>query len=158
MKNWTEILKQRHSRYYATNGSHLVLPPPMVSQTMTELKLSTNYQWTKEFFDLYSRHDGVGLSLPDHEVLWQFVPSSELVSFSVSIREWFVGTHPEISQAYHPFFDWGSGDAIGYLDLPEIPVGVLVEFEHEAYEFDADQPWSEFLRQSHDSILSFLET
>jgi hypothetical protein len=156
MKNWTDLLTQRHGRYYESGDSQLVLPAPVSEQAIAEFKRSTGYHWTEEFCDLYSHHDGVGLALPNQEMAWQFLPTREFHGFSVLIRDWFVKTHPSIAEVYYPFFDWGSGDAMGYLDLPDVPQGVLVEFEHEAYEFDAKQPWSSFLKQSHDSIRSFL--
>ena len=136
----------------------LVLADPLPVSRVKEFQSSSGYVWSPEFFELYTQHDGVGLRTPeDGELIWGFVPTSELPSFAASVRHWFERTHPEVAKAFFPFFDWYCGDAIGYLRWPGIKKGTLVEFDHDYYEFKPGQPWREFLRPSHDSIMSFLK-
>lgn len=138
----------------------------MPKSEIQAFKRKTGFEWTEEFFDFYTRHDGVGMMQPGNEkVNWSFVPTSEVCIFVDSIRKWFTSTHPEIARAFFPFFDWGSGDAVGYFrlsdilreDVDEIVPGTLFEFEHECYEFDPSQPWTDFLQPAYGSIRHFLK-
>ena len=126
----------------------------------------SQFEWPAEFVDFYGNHDGVGLRMqPQEEVIWNFVPSHEIGTFAHSVREWFSETHPEIARAFFPFFDWGCGDAVGYVRVDhllkdvvdEILPGSLFEFDHENYRFDASQPWFEFLQPCYASIRDFLK-
>lgn len=138
----------------------------MAPSEIQNLNERSQFEWPAEFVDLYSKHDGVGLKMQLHEeVLWNFVPTSQIGTFTLSVREWFSETHPEIAKVFFPFFDWGCGDAVGYVLLDqilkdvvdEILPGTLFEFDHENYKFDASQPWIEFLQPSCESIRLFLE-
>lgn len=158
MKAWDQILNQKHTRYYASGGSTLFLPPPLSRSEIHNFQTSTGYKWTDEFFDLYTHHDGVGIIPPDEEVIWSFVPTHKINSFGDSTRAWFSATHPDIAKCFYPFFDWMSGDALGYLNIERFTPGTLFEFEHESYEFDAAQSWEIFLKPAYNSIQDFLES
>jgi|GEM_PF-1345461 len=166
MTNWTNRLKRWHSRHFADNGSALHLGPSTSPSELHGFKERTQFEWPAEFLELYTKHDGVGVKAPpDDEVTWSFVPTNEIAKFGDSIRDWFSATHPEIAKAFFPFLDWGSGDAVGYIRLEDVlkhPVkgigpGTLFEFEHECYEFDSSQHWTDFLQPAYESIEHFLK-
>jgi hypothetical protein len=157
MTNWTEILQNDHKRFHEDDGVQLVLGPPATPVQLEKLDAMTSFSWPKEFRELYACHDGVGLVLPGEAVEWSFVPTSELVTFGDTVRGWFADTHPEIARAFHPFFNWGSGDSMGFLESDSYPIGTVFLFEHEFYRFSNDQNWVDFLIPSYHSILSFIK-
>lgn len=138
----------------------------MAKTKFKDFQKKTGFKWTNEFFELYGRHDGFGLKeVSDEKVSWICVPSHEIESLGENVRSLFSETHPEISKAFFPFYDWGSGDAAGYFQLQEIMdsdvTGVapetIFEFDHENYNFDPCQPWFDFLQPAYESIHSLLD-
>ncbi len=157
MNKWDKLLTERHRRYYDEQiHGVLHMNKGMAKSAIEPFRSLTGYAWCDEFFSLYARHDGIGIQGADNVTTWSFVPTTELIAFKQSVCGWFQDTHAVAAAKFFPFFDWGNGDAIGYIDLEGVET-LLFIFDHESYEFDPDQEVTEFLKPSYESIADFLK-
>lgn len=156
MNKWDKLLSTRHSKYYGKpSQGELFCNAGMSKQAIADLKRQSDFKWSKEFFSLYELHDGVGIRMDDGSVSWSFVPSGKLIEFKRHVVQWFDDTHPAVANAFFPFFDWGNGDVMGYVNVKGVE-GILFEFSHEEYNSDADQDHDEFLKPAFETIADLL--
>lgn len=156
MTNWIEAVQLLHARHFSKTSGQLVFGAPLSVSDAAAFREVTAFDWTPEFFELYQQANGIAMaSTSDTAPEWNFLPTTEIARMCDSSRAWFVDTHPQIAKAFFPFFDWRSGDTVGYLNLEGVPP-ILFAFEHEQYEFDAKQDWSEFLQPAFETLLDFV--
>ncbi|MEZ5326426.1 MAG: hypothetical protein R3F19_15355 [Verrucomicrobiales bacterium] len=95
----------------------------------------------------------------DGEVMWHFTPIEQIPMITEDSRGWFRETHPNIANRYVAFQDYGNGDTSGYLFDKHLKsvIGIYI-FEHESYEFDEDQNWEEFVRETDSAIEGYLSS
>ncbi len=156
MSDWYQNILDFHNLDNADNPDSLVLGSPATNASIAELEKATGYAMPNEFRQLYLEFDGFGTSR-DGETEWFFVPISKLDAHLSEVRDWFQDTHPEIAERFVSFVDWRCGDASGYIFTESgLPEPGIFMFEHERYEFDAEQDWREFLVPVDDTIRTFL--
>lgn len=143
MKNWEKQIRDFHKRHYASRGMPLVLNKGC--SNLGVVKAAFGKDVPEELQDLYKNIDGFGVNLPTGKRIWIIVPSHMLAQFVSNVRGWFDDTHPEVAANFCPFFDWGSGDSIGYLSNNNTLNNRLFEFSHENLEFSVGQDWKSFL-------------
>lgn len=128
------------------NCENYVLCEGLSDSDLVELRAETNFNWPFEFVELYRFHNGIGII--DHSqnrVDWLLIPSSQITSFSATMRGWFSKTHSSIAANFFPFINFEYSDAIGYLMIDGKLADSLYQFNHEEYCHRSDQSWGEFL-------------
>lgn len=108
-----------------------------------------------ELRGFYEQIGGCGVKAGDRKVSWQVVPVTEVATNIAKARDWFADTHPKLAARFFPFIDWDCGDYTGYLQSPLGLKKGLYTFEHESYEFDADQSAQSFIMKSYKSLEDF---
>jgi hypothetical protein len=154
MKSWTQQLLRAHQVTHPNDGWNLVLGGGASEDEISALEGSLGITFPREFRELYLTHNGVGMSRErSEEIVWQAIPLALIPAAIKHARDWFHETHPEVSARFFPFLDWYCGDYDGYLlgEGPFVLPGIY-SFEHESYEFDADQDSEEFLLPAYSSL------
>lgn len=156
MSEWQLLITEFYKLGHADDLDSLELGRPATTDDLDSLDRELGFKLPSEFRSFYGEFNGFGTKR-DGETDWFFVPISAIPSLTTSAREWFQETHPAIAKRYIAVVDWGSGDSSGYLfsETGEPLEGIFI-FEHESYEFEADQDWREFLIPVDSSIRNFL--
>lgn len=157
MPDWDNLLLREFESNHSGEDYTLVLGLPCSAEDLEAFRVEMGLpELPAEFVDFYSACNGTGLSDEAGHMVWMFVPIDLLPEFVQQIRVTFAETHPEWAARFLPFFDWGTGDGIGYLWPEGGGAPVLVEFEQAGYESRADQPPEEFLLPGPESIEQFI--
>jgi hypothetical protein len=115
------------------------------------------YPLPEEIKEIYSIHDGFGLVKEKGEILWQLPPRYQLPQLKATCCDWFADTHPELVHSVFPFLDGFTGTYLLVLvENGKILQGIF-EFDHENYDFEPNQPWSEFIVKVYDRFEEFFE-
>ena len=158
MQQWRQTISEHHSRVHVQPGDKLLIRDGSTSDRLDTLQESLCFDLPEEFRSLYLQCDGFGLTYEDNEQEWWFChPLGQIPDFADQTRKWFEATHPEAAARFFPFIDWGNGDGMGYL-LGEDgkKLNGLYCFEHENYEFDAEQEIEEFVVKWNNTIHELL--
>ncbi|RYD21491.1 MAG: SMI1/KNR4 family protein [Verrucomicrobiaceae bacterium] len=158
MSDWRQHIITHHQLDYADTPESLRLGEPASEESIAAFEASVGYVLPGEFHDLYQQFDGYGNETQEG-VDWFFVPLEFLPEHVAGVRDWFESTHSALARRFVPFVDWGNGDASGYLftESGEQEPGIFM-FEHESYEFNEAQDWSDFLYLVDDNLQDFLTT
>lgn len=156
MSDWHQDIINHHKLDYADAPDSIRLGKPATREALQAFEKSVGHTLPEEFHELYGQYDGYGNEGEDG-IDWFFVPLELLPEHVAGTRGWFQETHPELAARFVPFVDWGTGDASGYLftESGALEQGIYM-FEHEAYEFEKEQDWSEFLFPVDDNLRDFL--
>lgn len=156
MSEWRPLITGFYKIDHADDPDSLELGQPATANDFDSLDKALGLKMPAEFRSFYGEFNGFGTKR-DGETDWFFVPISDIPKFTARIRDWFEETHPEIAKRYVAVVDWGNGDSSGYLfsEAGEPLEGFFI-FEHESYEFEADQDWREFMIPVDSSIRGFL--
>lgn len=154
--DWRKHVSVFHALDHADEPESLILGNPADAVAVAEWEKFVGRAMPEEFRSFYTTHDGFGAEFDD-EVEWFFLPLAMMPEFATEIRGTFEGTHPDLAKRFVPFADWGTGDACGYLygESGEREEGIYL-FEHESYDYDAEQDWNEFLYVTDETIVTFL--
>ena len=159
MPNWLKIIAGHHAKAHANDGYTLVTRPAASAEQLDRLAVSLGIALPSEFRELYSACNGFGVA-SDNELdktWWLFRPTDQIESFAGDVRSWFAETHQSFANRFFPFIDFSNGDGIGYIvDESGAIIDGLFCFEHENYEFDAEQDVNEFITHSPVTIEEFL--
>ena len=161
MPNWTNLINAQHRWAHKNDGFQLVLNDAAAEAAITALTEKLGFRLPPEFSDIYRSHDGFGVQhTSDPETIhWSLVPISQIPELMQSARDWFQETHPDAAQRFFPFIDWSCGDYTGYLLTADGTIrSGLFTFEHDSYEFEAEQAPDDFLHHAYDDIAEFLST
>ncbi|MEZ5324857.1 MAG: SMI1/KNR4 family protein [Verrucomicrobiales bacterium] len=156
MSDWRPLITEFYKLDHADDPDSLELGQPATTDELDSLDKELGFNMPPEFRSFYGEFNGFGTKR-DGETDWFFVPISAIPSLTAGIRYWFQETHPEIAKRYVAVVDWGNGDSSGYLfsETGEPLEGFFI-FEHESYEFEADQDWRDFIVPVDSSIHDFL--
>ena len=156
MTNWGSLF-QSHFDSTKTRDELtelLLLPGAQISQIQSIVS-RLGFDTPEEFLELYSTFNGVGHKQGENELDW-FKQLSSLEEFGESCRMW-MEEHEEVSMRYFPFIDFNNGESAGYMhdENGNRLDGVFFHYTG-AYEYDEDQPWTEFIVRETQSIEDFL--
>ncbi len=156
MSEWRPLITEFYKLDHADDPDSLELGQPATAEDFDSLDKEVGFKMPPEFRSFYAEFNGFGTNR-DGETDWFFVPISGIPSLTAGIRDWIQETHPEIAKRYVAVVDWGNGDSSGYLFSESgEPLDGFFIFEHESYEFEADQDWREFIIPVDSSIRDFL--
>lgn len=156
MSEWIEIVKAHHQRYSEKDGYALIINPGADENRLNEIQDHLRWKFPKNLIEIYRECDGYGISWPGLDVDWNLMPILDLENFANDVRGWFKETHPVVASRFFPFFNWGTGDSIGFLADENGISEKLYEFSHDSYEFDEAQNWKDFIQYEASSIKEFL--
>ncbi|MBL9153880.1 MAG: SMI1/KNR4 family protein [Verrucomicrobiales bacterium] len=156
MNEWRPLINEYYKLAHTDDPNSLELGKPATTEELDSLDKELGFKMPPEFRSFYGEFNGFGTKRDD-ETDWFFVPISAIPNLTAVIRDWFKETHPEIARRYVAVVDWGNGDSSGYLfSEAGDPLEGFFIFEHESYEFEADQDWREFIIPVNSSIRNFL--
>jgi len=159
MPDWAKILHDLHAVAHGDDELTLATQPGAGDDELDRLADRLGIALPEEFRDFYRTFNGYGVA-PDNDpsdVCWLIQPLEKLPDFIDFTRSSFDGTHPDVAARFFPFIDWANGDGMGYLtETAGIVLPGLFCFEHESYEYDANQDPDEFIAAIPVTIEEFL--
>lgn len=161
MANWDSIIKSHHKRAHRRDGFEFACNPGAAAAELRSLEQRLGLELPAEFHELYATFDGFGVKSPEGlgNVYWFARPLNELPQFMEDIRGWFRKTHANVAERFFPFIDWANGDGLGYMaDAQSRVLPGVYCFQHDSYEFRADQDADEFLRHAPVSLEKFFKS
>jgi hypothetical protein len=158
MKTWSELITEFHAEGHPGDIDSKVIGAAASNSEITQLEHDLGRDMGDEFRSFYSSHNGYGTSSED-ETEWFISPLNKIPKTTEDAVDWFRETHPNLASRFIAIVNWNCGDYTGYFFSED---GSLLEgfytFEHESYEFDEAQDWSEFLTPIDSSLRDFLTT
>ena len=158
--NWTQLIQDHHQRHHPHGHTKLILRDGASDAELDALSATMGFQLPEEFRELYRTHNGFGTPSSDgpNAVSWFFLPLSLIEEKTKDATSWIQETHPEIARNFFVFMDYRCGDYSGYFkDKADRNPPVICSFEHELYEFDANQPAEDFISYLWAGLSEILE-
>ncbi|MFC4994809.1 SMI1/KNR4 family protein [Rubritalea tangerina] len=158
MKTWSELITEFHEEGHSGDLDSKVLGVAASDADLSKFGDDLGRDLGTEFKSFYSAHNGYGIQ-SDDGIDWFIVPLDQIKKITNDAVDWFQETHTDLAERFVAIADWDCGDYSGFLFSED---GSLMDgfytFEHESYEFDEDQNWSEFLIPIDSSLRDFLTT
>lgn len=156
MPDWTRLVETHLDTLDIESYSRVICPGielNLIQDATTQL----GFEPTDEFVDFYRHHNGFGFTSPDLE-WWVIRPIEHLNDFREGAWEWLGEGHLHLRDLFHPFIDFGNGDAMGFLSDKNgsLEEGLYFFAATQAIGCDEDEDQSEFLTLEEESIESFL--
>ena len=153
---WASAIAQIETDLVVSEEASLFLGEAVTEEQISKFEDSLGVTLPSDFKSLYTEVNGIG-SEEKGEIMWFFVPLQNLTSFKEEAIDWFHESHPDLANRFLPFISWGNGDYSGYLILDDSTISSQIYiFEHESYEFEAQQDSAEFMLAESESIKTFL--
>ncbi|MEO0416567.1 MAG: SMI1/KNR4 family protein [Verrucomicrobiota bacterium] len=153
MHDWHKIIAKHHLLFH---GKDAFLPrqgKPMKKTHLREIEKDLGFEFPEDVFSFYLQMNGYGLEHCEKEIsTWFVIPADQIADVKAELAD-EMEMHPELAKDFIPVIDWDNGDYEGFIKgEPK----TLFSFEHEFYDFDAEQPVDEFLEPTEETFFEFI--
>lgn len=145
MPDWKHVVNDHYGVAYDRDAFKLIVNPPASLVQIESVESELGFTFPEEWRSLYLVMSGFGVApRKSPEFAFNLFPSLDsLLQFVASIRDVISTTHPAIALQFVPVINFANGDAVGYLDNDAD--SKLHMFSHEAFQYDVDQDYCDFL-------------
>ena len=124
----------------AADAGGLYFADPATTEEIRTLEQKLKTKFPKQFYEIYTDFDGVGLKYDDGEIIWWLLPLSKIEDGTEGLRDsWTDDPKSEaLADKLIIFGDWYNGDVFGYRRSKSgaIKSTRIYQYEHEVGRID----------------------